>query len=64
MSSLLKRLSENKYMVLGHCSMLVLFILAVVFANERVLLTDSAYQVFYDINHDGVLINDSRYTMV
>ena len=38
--------------------------MAVHFANERVLLSDSAYQLFYGINHRGMLINDSRYSMV
>ncbi len=51
-------LSTRKYLLLGHLSM------AVHFANERVLLSDSAYQLFYGINHRGMLINDSRYSMV
>jgi hypothetical protein len=57
-------LSTRKYLLLGHLSMAVLFVMAVLFANERVLLSDSAYQLFYDINHRGMLINDSRYSMV
>ncbi len=59
-----KYLADNKYLLLGHLCFLVLLILAAKYANVRVLLTDSAYQVFYDINHPGMLINDSRYSMV
>lgn len=59
-----KIFSGDKYLILGHLCFLVLLILAAEYANVRVLLTDSAYQLFYDINHDGVLINDSRYSMV
>ena len=59
-----KYLADNKYLLLGHLCFLVLLILAAKYANVRVLLTDSAYQVFYDINHQGMLINDSRYSMV
>lgn len=56
--------STRKYLILGHLCFLVLLILAAKYANVRVLLTDSAYQVFYDINHPDILINDSRYSMV
>ena len=55
---------NTKYLILGHLCFLVLLILAAKYANVRVLLTDSAYQLFYDINHPGMLINDSRYSMV
>ena len=54
----------NRYTLLGHLCLLLLLILAAIYANVRVLLTDSAYQVFYDLNNPGMLINDSRYTMV
>lgn len=64
MTNLKKSLTDDKYLLIGHLCFGVLLVLAVVFANVRVLLTDSAYQVFYDINHFGVLINDSRYSMV
>ena len=57
-------LACDKYLLLGHLCFLVLLVLAAKYANVRVLLTDSAYQVFYDINHPGMLINDSRYSMV
>ena len=53
----------KKYLLLGHISLFLLMFLAVVYADVRVLFTDAAYQVFYDINHPGVLINDSRYSM-
>lgn len=36
-------LSTRKYLLLGNLSMAVLFVMAVLFANERVLLSDSAY---------------------
>lgn len=48
----------------GHMCMLALLALAVWFAEERALLIDSAYQLFYDINHESILINDHRLTMV
>lgn len=48
----------------GHAVMLALLALALWFAEERVLLIDSAYQLFYDINHEGILINDNRFSMV
>ncbi|MBR1550303.1 MAG: hypothetical protein IJ634_06660 [Bacteroidales bacterium] len=54
----------DPYLLLGHVCMILLLVLSVVYANVRVLLTDSAYQVFYDLNHPGILINDSRYSMV
>ena len=55
---------NKRYQLLGHFCMLLLLVLAVIYANERVLLSDSALQLFYDINHDGMQINDNRYTMV
>ena len=58
------KIVRNKYLLLGHLCFLVLLVLAAKYANVRVLLTDSAYQLFYDINHPGMLINDSRYSMV
>lgn len=64
MEKLEKYFAANKYQLLGHVCMLLLLVLATVYANVRVLLTDSAYQLFYDINNPGVLINDSRYSMV
>lgn len=64
MKKWLSRIPLDNYLLLGHVCMALLFILAVIYANDRVLLTDSAYQIFYDINHPGVLINDSRYSMV
>ena len=47
-----------------HAVLLALLGLALWFAEERVLLIDSAYQLFYDINHESILINDNRFTMV
>lgn len=64
MSFDVSKIARNKYLLLGHFCFLVLLILAAKYANVRVLLTDSAYQLFYDINHPGMLINDSRYSMV
>lgn len=48
----------------GHIALLALLFLSVWFAEERVLLIDSAYQLFHDINSGGILINDNRFTMV
>lgn len=48
----------------GHLVLLTLLGLALWFAEERVLLIDSAYQLFYDINHVSILINDNRFSMV
>lgn len=64
MSFDVSKIARNKYLLLGHLCFLVLLLLAAKYANVRVLLTDSAYQLFYDINHPGMLINDSRYSMV
>lgn len=50
--------------LLGHLTLLAILFLSVWFAEERVLLTDSAYQLFFDINNGGMLINDHRYSMV
>lgn len=47
-----------------HAVLLALMGLALWFAEERVLLIDSAYQLFYDINHESILINDNRFSMV
>ena len=52
------------YIGLGHLALLALLFLSVWFAEERVLLVDSAYQLFYDINHESILINDHRFSMV
>ena len=49
---------------IGHLPFLILIWLALWFAEERVLLTDSAYQLFHDINTSGILINDHRFSMV
>lgn len=56
-------LSKNKYSVLGHLTFITLIIFAICLAAERVLLIDSAYQLFYDINNESMLINDKRYSM-
>ena len=52
------------FLLTGHIAVLVLTVLAAWFAEERVLLVDSAYQLFYDINHESILINDHRFSMV
>lgn len=52
------------YTLTGHIAFGVLFLLALWFAEERVLLTDSAYQLFDDINSGGMLVNDNRFSMV
>lgn len=48
----------------GHAVLLALLALSLWFAEERALLIDSAYQLFYDINHESILINDHRFSMV
>lgn len=54
-----------KYSLLPvHAALLALLGLALWFAEERALLIDSAYQLFHDINHESILINDNRFTMV
>lgn len=57
-------LLSRHVMLLGHLCMLALLVLSMWFAEERVLLIDSAYQLFYDINHESILINDNRFSMV
>lgn len=52
------------YLLMGHLALLALTVLAAWFAEERVLLIDSAYQLFYDINHESILVNDNRFSMV
>ena len=54
----------SRLVLFGHLCMAALLLLAVYFAEERVLLIDSAYQLFHDINHESILINDRRYSMV
>ena len=57
------KLRENKYLILGHLTFLVLFILSFILANERVLYIDSVAQVFEFIRDEGFEIYDKRYTM-
>jgi hypothetical protein len=57
------KLNENKYLILGHITFFILFILAFIFANERVLYTDSGAQVFEFIRDEGFEIYDKRYSM-
>ena len=52
------------FLIAGHVAMLAWLALAVWFAEERALLIDAAYQLFYDINHESMLINDNRFSMV
>ena len=52
------------YLIAGHLALLAMLALALWFAEERVLLIDSAYQLFHDINHESMLINDNRFSMV
>lgn len=54
----------RRYILVGHLCLIVLLFLAAWFVEERVLLIDSAYQLFHDINHEGILINDNRFSMV
>lgn len=54
----------RRYLFVGHAVFWVFGFLALWFAEERVLLTDSAYQLFHDINSGGMLINDNRFSMV
>lgn len=56
--------SYSPYLIAGHAAFVVFAFLAVWFAEERVLLIDSAYQLFHDINHESILINDNRFSMV
>ena len=56
--------SYKPYLRTGHLALLALLGLALWFAEERVLLIDSAYQLFHDINHESMLINDNRFSMV
>ena len=60
---MLKQILNDRYLLMSHIAMVVMIIFSVVFAFERVLLVDSAYQLFYDINHYSILINDYRYSM-
>lgn len=64
MKKTLSRLASGNYLFLGHIAFAVFAFLAVWFAEERVLLIDSAYQLFHDINHESMLINDNRFSMV
>lgn len=56
--------SSSPYLIAGHIAFALFAFLAVWFAEERVLLIDSAYQLFHDINHESILINDNRFSMV
>ncbi|MDR2407668.1 MAG: hypothetical protein LBE13_06120, partial [Bacteroidales bacterium] len=54
---------ENKYLIFGHLTFFVLFILGFIFANERVLFIDSGAQVFEFIRDEGFEIYVKRYSM-
>ena len=49
---------------LGHLVFLILSIMSFILANERVLNMDPAYQLFYDINNQSILLSDHRYSMI
>ncbi len=59
----MNNIANKKYAILGHLTFITLIIFAICLAAERVLLIDSAYQLFYDINNEDILINDKRYSM-
>jgi hypothetical protein len=62
-TSLKNKLKNNRYLLLGHLTFFVLFIFSFVFANERVLFMDSAYQIFDMINSGGFHQSVRRYSM-
>lgn len=50
--------------LVGHLGFLILMVMSVVLAQERVLFVDSAAQLFEMIQHGTFAIYDHRYTMV
>jgi len=57
------RLNENTDLVVGHVTFFILLIFSVVFVNERVFISDSAYQLFEMIQRCGFQQNVRRYSM-
>jgi len=57
------RLNDDKYLLLGHLTFFLLFILSFILAYERVLYIDSGAQVFEFIRDEGFEIYDRRYSM-
>jgi len=56
-------LNRDKDLILGHLTFFVLLIFSVVLANDRVLFSDSAYQLFEMIQRCGFQQNVRRYSM-
>lgn len=57
-------IERNKSKVIGHAFFAVLLVFAIVYAKERVLLIDSAAQVFEIANKGKFAIYDHRFSMV
>jgi len=55
--------NKNKDLFLGHGTFFILFIFSIIFANERVLFMDSAYQLFEMIRTSEFHQNVNRYSM-
>lgn len=62
-TSIKKKLENNKYLLLGHLTFLVLGVFSCIFVYERVLFIDSGNQVFHFIQHESFEIYDQRYSM-
>ncbi|MCL2247273.1 MAG: hypothetical protein FWC10_09240 [Lentimicrobiaceae bacterium] len=57
------RIKEDKDLLVGHGTFIILLIFSVIFVNERVLFIDSAYQLFEMIQRCGFQQNVRRYSM-
>lgn len=51
----------HSWLLLGHLSFAVLFILSILFYKERILFADSAFQFFKIVNFEKINIEASRY---
>ena len=57
------KIFKRKYEIIGHLVFLLLGIMAIVFAKERVFFSDSAYQVYTMVKDQTFSISVDRYSM-
>ena len=55
---------RNPYLLIGHLSFIILFLLSFIFFRERILFADTAFQFFKIVNFEKINIEASRYGAV
>jgi hypothetical protein len=63
MKNVIDFIENNKYTIIGHLVFMSLLLLAIIYAKERVFITDPACQLAYMINTEECFISYGRYSM-